>query len=33
VFQAGQTLAEDVVDKTVREVRRDREELILGKKR
>jgi AbrB family looped-hinge helix DNA binding protein len=33
VFQAGQPLAEDVVDKTVREVRRDREELILGKKR
>lgn len=33
VFQAGQPLAADVVDKTVREVRRDREELILGKKR
>jgi len=33
VFQAGQPLAEDVVDKTVREVLRDREELILGKKR
>ena len=33
VFQAGQPLAADVVDKTVREVRRDREKLILGKKR
>jgi AbrB family looped-hinge helix DNA binding protein len=33
VFQAGQPLAEDVVDKTVREIRREREELILGKKR
>ena len=33
VFQAGQSLAEDVVDKTVREIHRDRKELILGKKR
>jgi AbrB family looped-hinge helix DNA binding protein len=33
VFQAGQVLAEDVVNKTVREIRRDREKVILGKKR
>ena len=33
VFQAGQPLAPDAVDKTIREVRRDREELILGKRR
>ena len=33
VFRAGQPLAEDAVDKTTREVRHDREELILGKKR
>ncbi|MGB9242318.1 MAG: AbrB/MazE/SpoVT family DNA-binding domain-containing protein [Candidatus Acidiferrales bacterium] len=33
VFQAGQPLGEEAVDKTIREVRRDREELILGKKR
>jgi hypothetical protein len=32
VFQAGQGLAEDAVNKTVREIRRDREKLILGKK-
>ena len=33
VFQAGQPLAPDAVDETIREVRRDREELILGKRR
>jgi len=33
VFQAGQGLAEDAVNKTFREIRRDREKLILGKKR
>jgi AbrB family looped-hinge helix DNA binding protein len=33
VFQAGQSLGEDAVDKAIREVRRDREDLILGKKR
>jgi AbrB family looped-hinge helix DNA binding protein len=33
VLQAGQPLSEDAVNKTMSEVRRDREELILGKKR
>ena len=33
VFQAGQSLAEDAVEKTIREVRREREELVLGRKR
>jgi len=33
VFQAGQELTEEAVNKTVREIRHDREKVILGKKR